>query len=275
MNTLVITNYSRLKISLFFLPVFLLIVIVFYLYSQDSLSVAKYIAIQKSSFFLINSKLSQFPGIEYNLTQFGDALIFLSFLTVFVVFAPKLWEALIVSSLVSCLYSGILKKIFAIPRPAAVFDITSFVIIGKTLTGHNSLPSGHSITVFSTLTVLLFAFIPQKFWHKILWIFSIVTVGLVLIFTRVGVGAHYPIDVVVGGIIGYIAGLTGIFITRKYKICNWISYKKYYPVFIVLFLACCISVFNKIIHENLLIFYFAFFSLVFSLYKIVRIYVQK
>ncbi|MGJ1446499.1 phosphatase PAP2 family protein [Sphingobacterium spiritivorum] len=275
MNTLVITNYSRLKTSLFFFPVFLLVIIVFYLYSQDSLSVAKYIAIQKSSFYLINSKLSQFPGIEYNLTQFGDALICLSLLAVFFVFAPKLWEALIVSSIVSCLYSGILKKIFSIPRPAAVFDITSFVIIGKTLTGHNSLPSGHSITVFSTLTVLMFAFIPQKFWYKILWIFSIVMIGLILISTRVGVGAHYPIDVIVGGIIGYITGLTGIFITRKYKICNWINCKKYYPVFILLFLAFSISVFDKIIHQNLMIFYFTFFSLVFSLFKIVRIYVQK
>ncbi|SUJ26962.1 PAP2 (acid phosphatase) superfamily protein [Sphingobacterium spiritivorum] len=275
MNALVITNYSRLRFTLFFLPVFLLAIIVFYLYSQDSLSVAKYIDIQKGSFLLINSKLSQFPGIEYNLTQFGDALIFLSLLTVFFVFAPKLWEALIVTSLVSCLYSGILKKIFAIPRPAAVFDITSFVIIGKTLTGHNSLPSGHSITVFSTLTVLLFAFTPQKFWYKILWILSIVIFGLFLVFTRVGVGAHYPIDVIVGSIIGYLAGLTGIFITRKYKICNWISCKKYYPVFILLFLAFCIAVFDKIIHENLMIFYFTFFSLVFSLYKIVRIYVQK
>lgn len=271
----IINNYSRLKALLLILPVFLLISIVLLLYSQDALRVDRYIQIQKETFFFINSNLGQYPALQFNLTQLGDALIFLSFLSIFIVYAPKIWETLIPGLLVSALFSCSLKKIFAVPRPAAVFNSNSFIIVGKKLSGFNSLPSGHSITIFTILTVLLFAFTPQKLKYKILFFLSIIIIGLVLVFTRVGVGAHYPLDVIVGSIIGYISGLIGIFISRKYKIFSWVSNKKCFPVFILLFLIGSIILINKIINGNLVIFYLAFASLVVSLYKIIAIYAKK
>jgi len=274
-NTTAITNYSKLKPSLFVLPICFLILIVLYLYIEHSLSVHNYIQIQKNCFFFLNSKLSQFPNTQYNLTQFGDALIFLSFLSIFIVYAPKLWESLISASLVSAIFSGLLKNIFAVPRPAAVFDKNSFVIVGKALSGSNSLPSGHSITVFTTLTVLLFAFMPQKLTYKILWFFFMIITGLILVFTRVGIGAHYPLDVITGSAVGYISGLTGIFISRKYKIWSWINNKKYYPILMLLFVSCCIAIIAKIVDENLIIFYFALACLLASLYKMTQLYVKK
>jgi membrane-associated phospholipid phosphatase len=275
MNTTVIANYSKLKLSLFLLPLFFLIAIVLFLYSQDALSVANYVAIQKNCFIFINSKLSQLPNTVYNFTQLGDALIFLSFLTLFIVYAPKIWESLLSALLVSVIFSSVLKNIFAVPRPAAVFDHASFTIIGKTLSGHNSLPSGHSITVFTILAVLLFGFMPKKMHYKILWSFFITITGLILVFTRVGVGAHYPLDVITGSIVGYISGISGVFISRKYKIWSWINNKKYYPVFIVLFLICGVVLINKIRNENLIIFYLSLTSLTVSLYKISTVYVKK
>ncbi|MFG4003409.1 phosphatase PAP2 family protein [Flavobacterium aquidurense] len=275
MNTRVINNYSKLKPFLFFLPLFLLIILVLFLYSEDALCADRYIQIQKDSFFFINSHLGQYPNLEYNLTQLGDALIFLSFLSILILYAPKIWEALLSSLLVSILLSCPLKSVFAVPRPDAVFNNDNVIIVGKALCGHNSLPSGHSITVFTILTVLLFALMPRALKFKILWILLIITTGLIVAFTRVGIGAHYPLDVIIGGIIGYISGLLGIFISRKYRIWNWINNKKYYPIFILLFVICCISLINRIIHENLIIFYFAFVSLAVSLYKIITVYVKK
>lgn len=275
MNTVVIANYSKLKLSSFFLPFFFLLVIILYLGSQDALSIDRYIEIQKNCFYFLNSKLSQFPTMEYNLTQLGDAMIGLSLLAVFIVYAPKMWEALITSSLLSCLISSSLKKIFAVPRPAAYLDNDSFVIIGKVLKGYNSLPSGHSITIFTILTILMFALSPKKLIYKILWFLFVIIIGLILVFTRVALGAHYPLDVIIGGIVGYICGLIGIFISKKYNIWAWIGHKKFYPVFVLLFLFFGISIICKITHENLIIFYLALVSLVFSLYKIITVYVQK
>jgi membrane-associated phospholipid phosphatase len=275
MNTNVINNYSKLRIIVFFLPIFLLIAVTLFLYSQGALCVQKYIQIQKSSFFFINYHLGQYPNLQLNLTQLGNCLVFLSFLSIFIVYAPKIWEALISGSLVSALFCNLLKGVFAVPRPAAAFNNNSFIIIGKKLSGNNSLPSGHSISIFTMLTVLMFAFAPQKLKYKIVWYFFIVVAGLILAFARVGIGAHYPIDVVTGCIIGYISGLAGIFISRKYKIWAWINNKKYYPFFIVLFFICSIILINNIINENLIVFYLAFVSLVVSLYKITNVYVKK
>lgn len=275
LNTDVINNYSRPKASLFFLPALLLIIIVLFLRSRGALSTDGYVQIQRDSFLFLNSSLGRYPNLQLNLTQLGDALISLSFLSIFLVYAPKIWESLISALLVSLLLSRILKEAFAIPRPAAMFDNNSFIITGERLAGYNSFPSGHSIIVFSVLTILLFAFMPQKSKPKIAWISLIIVVGLILAFTRVGIGAHYPIDVITGSIIGYISGLAGILISRKYKVWAWINNKKYYPVFILLFLSCCVLLINKIIDENLLIFHLSLVSLAYSLYKITTVYAKK
>lgn len=275
MNVNITNNYSRLKLNLFFLPLFFLISIVLFLYSKGALCADKYVEIQKGSFFYINSHLGQYPILAYNLTQFGDALVFLSFLSLFVVYAPKIWEALLSTLVVSIVLCCPFKSMFAVPRPAATFDNNSFFIVGKAVCGRNSLPSGHSITIFAVLTVLLFAFMPKQLKFKILWICTIIIVGFSLAFTRVAVGAHYPLDVIIGSIVGYVSGLVGIFISRKYKIWAWINNKKYYPILVLLFVLGGVLLVNRIINDNLIIFYFAFISLAFSLYKIITLYVKK
>ena len=275
MNAKVIVNFSKLKISLFLVPAFLLIAIVIFLGSQNALTVDGYVQIQKECFYFINQHLGQYPTTEINLTQIGDASVFLSFLIIFLLYAPKIWEALISASLVSLVFSNVLKNIFDIPRPAQIFDNESFIIVGKTAVGFSSLPSGHSITIFTTLTILLYAFMPKKFTSKFLWVFFIIILGLIIASSRVGVGAHHPLDVIFGSIIGYISGLIGIFISQKYRIWSWVNNKKFYPIFIVAILGCAASIINKISTENLFIFYLALIFLVVSLYKIVLVYVKK
>ncbi len=270
-----LTNYSRLKPTLFLLPMFMLAMLFLFLFSRSALGVEGYVKVQKDAFFYLNEKLGRYPGVEYNLTQFGDLFIVLSLLGIFVPYAPKLWEALISGSLASLVLTCFLKWLFSVPRPAAMFGSNKFFIVGQTLSGNNSLPSGHSITVFTTLTVLLFGLMPQQTKYKILWSSLVIIAGLVLASTRVGVGAHYPLDVITGCIVGYISGLIGIFITQKYKVWEWFRLKKCYPVFILLFLALAIVIINRIANEHLWIFYLAAGSLVVSLYKMIVLYVKR
>jgi membrane-associated phospholipid phosphatase len=213
--------------------------------------------------------------LQDNLTQLGDTVVILSFLTFFIVYVPKLWETLISGLLVSSILTIVPKKIFSVPRPAAVLDNDSFLIVGEKLVGHNCLPSGHSITVFTTLTILMFALMPEKPKLKIVWCGSLVLVGLTIVIMRVGVGAHYPVDVLAGSILGYISAIAGIFITKKSRIWSWIRNTRFYPVFVVLFLICCFTLLVKIVRYNLVVFYVSLIFLILSLYIISAIYVKK
>ncbi len=271
----VIDNFINVRLKSLFLPVLLLFVIAFILLKESAFSVDGYIKIQENVFFYLNSKLSELPSLQFNLTQLGDALILFPLLTVLIVYAPKLWGAVLTSGFISLIISFLLKKTFAVPRPAAVFDTDSFVIIGKTLSGYTSLPSGHSITIFTIITILLVAFMPKEFKAKIMWSIFILILGLVIAFSRVGVGAHYPLDVIIGSIMGYISALLGIVINNKVNWWAWIKNKKYYPIFILLLIICGVAIIKKIVAINLLIFYFSLFAIVSTLYLMIKIYVKK
>lgn len=275
MNLKIEDNFLKLKTSLFLVPILLLFGVVVFLISQNSLSTTGYVEVQKDVFLRLNKCLSQFRVLELNLTQLGDALLVFSILSIVFVKASKMWSALLASSLISLLVSSVVKNLFKIPRPAAIYDQQSFTIIGKTLTGHNSMPSGHSITIFTTLTVLLFAFMPKKPIYKCLYIVAYLILGYFLAFSRVGVGAHYPLDVIVGSALGFFNALLGVFICRKYKILDWIGNRKFYPIFVLAFLVCGIILISKITKESLFIYYLALICLVYSLYNLVYVYLKK
>lgn len=275
MNEIVINNFKKFNACLLYLPTFLLFAILVFLHSRNALTNEAYVNFQKSFFLSINSELSQYPKVLDNLTQFGDALVILSFLTLFIVYAPKMWETMITASLVSLVLVCILKPLFAIQRPALAFGPENFTIIGRKLAGQNSFPSGHSVTVFTVITILLIAFMPKKVKHQILWSIGLFLFGIIVILTRLGVGAHHPIDVTVGAIIGYFSAILGLVINKKYNIWGWVGNKKFYPIFILLFFACSIVMAFKITHSNLVVFYFALISLLVSLFVITFHYVKK
>ncbi len=268
-------NLNKLRLSALLIPFFLLLLIVLFLFMEDAFSIEAYTNIQKQSFIYINSKLSQFPNLQFNLTQLGDVVIFLPFLALSMVYVPKLWQSMLIGLLVSTIFTNVLKRFFAVPRPAAMFDRDIFVTTGRAIVSHNSFPSGHSIATFTMLTCILVAFMPKKLKFKILWSFFIISMGLIIAFTRVGIGAHYPLDVIVGCIIGYISALIGVFINRKYNLLAWLTNKRYYFISILLFFILAIAIMDKIIKLNLIIFYFALASLFASLFIITHIYVKK
>jgi membrane-associated phospholipid phosphatase len=250
-------------------------IIVLVLLQQGAFSVEGYIEIQKDLFFYLNSKLSELSSLQFNLTQLGNPLIILPFLTVFIVYAPKLWGALFTTTIISAVISFLLKEIFDIPRPAEILDNEFFVIIGRVHTGFSSLPSGHSITTFTVIALLLFAFMPKELKSKILWTVFILVVGLFIAFSRVGVGAHFPVDVVIGSTIGYICALTGIVVSNKVSWWNWIKNKKYYTGIIFFLIIWALALIKEIYDKNLLVVYISLFSIFTTLYLMIKIHVQK
>jgi membrane-associated phospholipid phosphatase len=95
------------------------------------------------------------------------------------------------SAFIAWLTTAFLKIVFASPRPFELYqNIEPLFIFG----GGDSFPSGHA-TIFAALTMMVF--ILHK---KAGWILAILT--FLISISRVAAGIHFPIDVIVGWIIG-------------------------------------------------------------------------
>lgn len=272
----VVSNFKKIHLSNLLSPFLFLLAIAIMLFKKNALNIIEYIEIQKQLFFFLNSKIVKIPNLIVNITQLGDAIIFFPLLTAFIIYAPKLWSALSISSIIAVLFSISLKRLFVVPRPAAVFDNDTFIIIGETLSStHSSLPSGHSITIFMIITILLHAFMPKKISYKVIFSFFILSLGLIVSFTRVGVGAHFPLDVIIGSIIGYMSAIIGIMINNNVDYFNWLKNKKYYPILILLLTICMVIIITKLMTNNLLIFYLSILALLVTNYSMINIYFKK
>lgn len=276
LNNTVKLNFINIKKQGLVPPlIFLGLLFIYFLFVAKGNFNDSYINIQKDLFFVINNKLSQYTSLQFNLTQLGDVLISFSILSIFSIYASKLWEALITSALLTLLISSTLKEIFTIPRPAVIFDNDSFTIIGRTHRGLASLPSGHSIATFVVITILLYAFMPKKRNHKVLWVSFMIVIGLIISFSRVAVGAHFPLDVIIGSAIGFIIAFIGIVITNKFNWLGRVKSKTKHLIFLPLFVICIGLIIQKLFNTNLFIFYLSIFSLIITLCLNIIIYAKK
>jgi len=202
----------------------LLVVICIALYG---LEIGRYVDGQTDLFLGLNALFAYLPaGFWQNVTFLGDALILLSLLSFLAFRLPQAWAGLFGSIPLLVLLSSQGKTYFAMPRPAAVLGHDRFTIVGEVLTGSNSLPSGHTMTVFAIATVVLFFILTQK--KSSLYLYMTLLVMVLTGLSRVAVGAHWPLDVVLGAILGGVAGLSGVFLVLRYQAWwAWIKQPRY------------------------------------------------
>ncbi len=112
---------------------------------------------------------------------------------------------LIISVATAVIITTSLKYTIQRPRPFETYTFIEKVTSG----GSPSFPSGHTTDAFVIATALSLAF-PRK-WIVIpfyLW-------AMAIAYSRMGLGVHYPVDVLVGIIIGSGASLGWYFYLRK------------------------------------------------------------
>ena len=92
-----------------------------------------------------------------------------------------------------------LKALFHLPRPPLAIGLDQVRVLGEVKL-KNSFPSGHAVFVFVTAVTLS--------WRRGLgWKVPLYSFALLVAYSRAYVGAHYPLDVAAGAVIGAAAGV--------------------------------------------------------------------
>ena len=163
-------------------------------------------------FLLINRWAGNYPDAVWSsLTVLGETSLLLALLSPLLVWRPQALFAILAAVPLGGGMSYLMKRYFDAPRPSAVLDFTEFSVIGPVL--HKaSFPSGHSITVFAAAAALVVCLLGSR---KTRWQVPRLTAGLIILLaiaagvSRVAVGAHWPVDVLAGAGVGWLAGTAG------------------------------------------------------------------
>lgn len=97
----------------------------------------------------------------------------------------------------------VLRKVINAPRPYEVFDAAP--VIPKDTRG-NSFPSRHAFSIF-VIAMTFCACCPLAWTGPVM-----MAAGVLLAVIRVVSGVHFPCDVVVGALLGMLAGFVGLWI---------------------------------------------------------------
>ena len=151
--------------------------------------------------FLQLNKLSQtLPEYLWGfLTTLSDPIV--APLLVFSLFhkKPLFLRAFFIAILLALVCNYSLKYGFDIERPAARLNPENYRAIGP-LIASPSFPSGHTLTIFTMMALISCYF--QKRSISVV-VFSL---AAIISFSRIGVGAHWPSDVLFGALLGCFIG---------------------------------------------------------------------
>lgn len=173
-------------------------------------SIIKVTEINKELFLTLNQlSLYTTKGLWVFFTFWGDALASTILLIPFIKKRPDILWAGIISGVVIALVVNFLKDSYGIKRPPAIFEIDEFIHIGR-MVKNRSFPSGHTATAFWLAGTLAFSFKKTKITLVLLILASLIG------FSRIAVGVHWPLDVIMGALIGWSLSYLGHLIYKTF-----------------------------------------------------------
>lgn len=143
------------------------------------------------------------PWFWANITFVGDTLTALAIALLVALRFPKVALVTLLAAVIGGVTIQLIKYGLALPRPPAVLSPEDFTLIGPGIKSR-SFPSGHTATAFLMMGVFTRAATQPI--AKIVLIVIALLIGV----SRVAVGVHWPVDVMVGGAIGCIGAFLAL-----------------------------------------------------------------
>ena len=161
-------------------------------------------------FYLINNGLSH-PHLDFimpHLSDLGGLTFYAILLAILLILSRKdvfglgkywgLVKLLALSLILTVVVTALAKILFSQPRP---FLVLEHVNVLTSSIDPNSFPSGHTATTLSTMTVLFLSAKRYFTRYNLIRAFCVIY-SLLIPFSRIYIGMHFPFDVMVGGVIG-------------------------------------------------------------------------
>lgn len=160
-----------------------------------------------SGFLLLNELASFVPDWFWaNVTVSADTLFAVAVILALAGKHHSIFTKGLVLLILGSLVSQGAKHFFDVPRPAAILPHDTFEIIGPVLTKH-AFPSGHSFTAFACWT-LVALHVSRR------WLPPLMAIAALAAFSRIAVGAHWPLDTLVGSALGILVALFSVWLVR-------------------------------------------------------------
>jgi undecaprenyl-diphosphatase len=158
----------------------------------------------QSLFLALNGVAPLLPAdLLLAITLLGNALAGAALIAVSLDRQPRMIWAAVLAAPLGILFVRGLKPLVALARPAGVLSPDAINIVGPTLRSM-SFPSGHTTSAF-VFAAVVYALADDRR-VKILGL----AIAVVVAASRIVVGAHWPIDVLVAAAGGWICGFAGV-----------------------------------------------------------------
>lgn len=162
-------------------------------------------------FASFNAAAAALPAALWqNVTFTGDVLLTLGIVLALAHRQPHVVWAVAIALIIGTLLTHVPKALLNTARPAAVLDPSQFHLIGPRLRTEG-FPSGHSLNIFGIAGILIY-YVRSAYLRAGLLV-AAVLVG----FSRVAVGAHWPVDVFAGAAGGALTAWAAVTVVRHWQ----------------------------------------------------------
>jgi membrane-associated phospholipid phosphatase len=164
----------------------------------------------KDLFLAWNAAAQWFPPFLWaGITNLGNTFGAFCLLAPTLAKRPRWAAAALLTAPFAGLFTHGIKRLLNLPRPAAVFPPEAFQLIDSTLLVR-SFPSGHSVTAFAAASILVFC---SR--RRLVWL--VLPVAMLVAFSRIAVGAHWPLDLLAGAVGGWATAALGCALSARWR----------------------------------------------------------